>query len=94
MLGWIIQKSIVFIIFIFILHSLFQWFIDTLTLPKTKDFVDFPAGKYEKIYDILKTSANTSYNENVGGTTPLKSLPNVPNDNSMKDELINFLNSK
>ena len=105
MLGWIIQTSIMSILLIVIMHSLFNWFIDTLTIPKTKDFVSFSADKYDKIYGILSTKSNTQYNENIGGeTTSIYSLPNINSSNSsttnidgnelMKNELINFLKTK
>ena len=62
MLAWIIQISIISIIFIFLVHHLFGFFKSTLTVPKIKDLVNSPSQKYQNIFDTI--SKNTSYTEN------------------------------
>ena len=113
MLTWIIQITIISFIFIFLVHHLFQFFRDTLTVPKFKDLVNTPSKKYENIYEILSKQDNTNNNHNnYNNKTPT----NIMNDsysstdihllpmmqettqsstnNSMKDELKNFLKSQ
>jgi hypothetical protein len=62
MLAWIIQISIISIIFIFLVHHLFGFFKSTLTVPKIKDLVNSPSQKYQNIFDTI--TKNTSYTEN------------------------------
>jgi hypothetical protein len=62
MLAWIIQISIISIIFIFLVHHLFGFFKSTLTVPKIKDLVNSPSQKYQNIFETI--SKNTSYTEN------------------------------
>ena len=82
MLAWIIQITIISIIFIFIVHYLITFFKNTLTVPKIKDLVNSPSQKYQNIFDIITNNKSTSY-------TSVDLLPS-PN-NTMKDELKTFL---
>jgi hypothetical protein len=60
MLSWIIQISIISIIFIFLVHHLISFFKSTLTVPKIKDLVNSPIKKYQGIFDtITNTNTNT-----------------------------------
>jgi len=69
MLSWIIQISIISIIFIFLVHHLLCFFKTTLTVPKMKDLVNSPVRKYQDIFDTISnvngnTNTNTIYNRN------------------------------
>ncbi len=65
MLSWILQISIISIIFIFLVHHLLYFFKSTLTVPKMKDLVNSPAKKYQDIFDtISNTNSNYSKNRN------------------------------
>ena len=48
MLTWIIQISLISIIFIFLVHHILMFFKKKLTVPKIKDLVNSPNKKYEK----------------------------------------------
>ena len=87
MLSWIIQISLISIIFIFLVHHILLFFKSTLTVPKIKDLVDSPNKKYQNIYDTI-TTKSSSYT-----TIDLLPEPNiVANEtNTMKDELKHFL---
>jgi len=89
MLSWVIQISLISIIFIFLVHHLLMFFKTTLTVPKIKDLVNSPHQKYQNIYDVI------SHNSPLGGYTDIDLLPNdnfVSSDsNSMKNELKSFL---
>jgi hypothetical protein len=89
MLSWIIQISLISIIFIFLVHHLLMFFKTTLTVPKIKDLVNSPHQKYQNIYDII------SNNSPSGGYTDIELLPNdnfVNTElNTMKNELKSFL---
>ena len=100
MLSWIIQITIISIILIFLVHYLFNFFKETLTVPKIKDLVNVPNKKYENMYNIIsKNNENTnSYNY-----TDIDLLPTQPEEkvepkwdklsdaDSMKNELKSFL---
>lgn len=94
MLSLIIQISIISIIFIFLVHHLLCFFKTTLTVPKIKDLVNSPTTKYQHIFDtISNTNTNTTLDTDPGSDySVIDLLPSDTNtDNSMKDELKNFL---
>ena len=96
MLAWIIQISIVSLIFIFLVHHLIGFFKTTLTVPKIKDLVNSPSQKYQHIFDTINTNTNTSLGvENSNSYTAIDLLPsaeiNTAPKDSMKDELKSFL---
>ena len=106
MLSWILQISIISIIFIFLVHHLLCFFKSTLTVPKMKDLVNSPIKKYQDIFDTITNSntinnSNTNYNYlptsdvNTDYTdyTDINSLPteNINSGNDMKNELKSFL---
>lgn len=88
MLTWIIQISLISVIFIFLAHQILMFFKTTLTVPKIKYLVNSQNQKYQNIYDTI--SHKTS-----GGYTDIELLPNdnfVSNESSkMKNELKSFL---
>ena len=102
MIGWIIQIAIISFIFIYLVHHLLVFFKNMLTIPKVKDLVETPNKKYEDIFNTIKNSNSISSNSNnTNGFTDIDLLPsnsnsnsnssNDINNNSMKDELKNFL---
>ena len=100
MLSWILQISIISIIFIFLVHHLLCFFKTTLTVPKMKDLVNSPVKKYQDIFDTISNSntnlnSNTNFNKYLpsdGDYTDINFLPTEnANGNDMKDELKSFL---
>ena len=104
MLTWIIQISIISIIFIFLVHHLIGFFKSTLTVPKIKDLVNSPSQKYQNIFDTINTNsytscnANTSFNASSSSYTAIDLLPtssvtglDTSTKDMMKDELKSFL---
>ena len=93
MLSWIIQISLISIIFIFLVHHLITFFKTTLTVPKIKDLVNSSDKKYQKIYDTLSQQPNNQINSN--SYTAIDLLPtsdfNASPKDAMKDELKSFL---
>lgn len=97
MLSWIIQITIISIVLIFLVHYLFNFFKETLTVPKIKDLVNVPNKKYENMYNII------SKNDEPANYTSIDLLPSQPLTNdepkwdkttdadSMKNELKSFL---
>ena len=100
MLTWIIQISIISIIFIFLVHHLLMFFKTTLTVPKIKDLVNSPTQKYQNIYDTISHKSNSNSNSISNSYTAIDLLPpgtdtTLPDDininMNMKDELKSFL---
>jgi predicted PurR-regulated permease PerM len=79
---WIIKVSILSLIFIFLIHYLYSFFISTLTVPKVKDLVTLPQEKYNEMFQSLQQQQQASQpriNESSNSTQ------------SMKEDLIHFL---
>jgi len=94
MLSWIIQMSIISIVFIFLIHHLLSFFKSTLTVPKVKDLVNSPTQKYQHIFDTLsKSSSSSSSYTNIEDLLPTQSeeLNSASASSSMKNELKSFL---
>jgi hypothetical protein len=92
---WILQISIISVIFIFLVHNLIGFFKSTLTVPKIKDLVTTPNQKYENMFNVMSSKSNTLDQEDdvyYGGDGETSSTNKNANTNkNMKDELKNFL---
>jgi hypothetical protein len=93
MLAWIIQVSIISILFIFLVHHLFQFLKTTLTVPKVKDLVNAPNKKYQDILNTLSHNTDKDFytNNNPASYTSIDLLPSETDGNTMKNELKSFL---
>ena len=83
MLSWAIQTTIISLVIILLVHSIYGYFKETLTVPKVKDLVNKPNEKYEEIYKII------NQNNNSGEINYAKSA-----SSDMKEELKIFLNQQ
>ena len=96
MLYWVIQITIVSIIFILVVHNIFIFLKNTLTVPKAKDLVDVHMEKYKHIYATLNNNEpiinnnNSLFQENSRGTTNIDDIP-MMNDEINKQTKINPL---
>lgn len=90
MLFWVIQISLLSIIFIFLVHHLLVFFKSTLTTPKIKDLVNSPNQKYQNIFDTL-IHQNEPKNYTDIDLLPSDTLKADTQPSSMKDELKTFL---
>jgi hypothetical protein len=80
---WIIKVSILSLIFIFLLHYLYSFFISTLTVPKVKDLVTLPQKKYNEMFDSLQQQQQQQIQlQRINGNNETQ---------SMKEDLIHFL---
>ena len=87
MLAWIIQISLISLIFIFLVHHLIGFFKTTLTVPKIRDLVNSPSQKYKNIFDTINTNmsmstisltdnnSNSNANANANSYTAIDLLP-------------------
>jgi hypothetical protein len=78
MIPWIIQSGLISFILIFLIHYLFTFFKENLTVPKVIDLVNKPKEQYE---ELLRNN-----NKESPTVSAIK-----PDMSSMKDELKNYL---
>ena len=74
---WIAQAVIVSFVIIFLLHNLYFFFKETLTIPKMKDMVKRPQQKYDALFRELRmrdeeSNGNSKNNANVAMKHELK----------------------
>ena len=55
---WTIKASIISVVFIFLIHNIYGFFKNTLTVPKTKDLVNSPTKQYVHIFQTLNRNAS------------------------------------
>ena len=67
--------AIISFIFIFVVHYLYEYFKENLTIPKEKDMIEKPRETYNKIYETLQNNSAITSKTNT----------------QMKDELKNYL---
>ena len=104
MLIWSLQITISSIILIWLVHYLFNYFKDTLTVPKIKDLVNEPNKKYKNIYQVIHGDQDRSNATSTPITSIMREtlLPDTATSNNpysyalksnddMKSELKNFL---
>jgi hypothetical protein len=84
MFTWIIQISIISIIFIYLVNHLIIFFKSTLTIPKIKDLINTSNQKYQNIYDTI------SHNSSGQSYTSIDLLPKTNDKNDIND--INAIN--
>ena len=85
MLTWIIQISIISIIFIFLVHHLLLFFKSTLTVPKIKDLVNSPTQKYQNIYDTISNKNNSYSTIDLLPSNNYTSSDYIPSDDISSD---------
>ena len=78
---WVVQVVVVSLVIIFLLHNLYYFFKETLTIPKMKDMVKRPQQKYDALFRELRMHHEESKNANNA---------NDAND-AMKNELKRYL---
>ena len=88
---------IISIVIISLLHYLYTYFINILTVPKIKDLVNKPGKEYKNIEKIILNNKETVINNNLSNnddTTDISNLKNITPEtkNDMKNELKNFFN--
>jgi hypothetical protein len=63
MLGWIIQITLISVLIVFLTHHLIYFLRETLTVPKTKDLVNIPYQRYQKMHHIIENSQSQNKSE-------------------------------
>ena len=93
MIGDILLTAFVSIISIFIIHSLYQYFKEILTVPKVKDLVYSPANQYKEIYNTIERNERSERNHLEQNRSINEPNLNSSDNGIMKDELKEYLNT-
>jgi len=83
-----IKTICISLLLIALIHYLYSFFKDTLTIPKIKDLVNKPAKRYDEMFDILSKRQGVEQHIQSQSNIQHESMQNE----SMQEELKNFLN--
>ncbi len=78
MLSWIFQQTVISLVIIVLIHSIYKFLQNNLTTPKIRDLVEKPTKQYQEIYDAFKSKPKQQ--DNIQAS-----------NNNMKNELQNYL---
>lgn len=89
-----LQWVIISLLLIVLIHYLYSFFIDTLTVPKVRDLIEKPTQRYNQ---IVKSTIDNSSTHQLQSTQPqiqpqIQSQIQPQEDNKMESELRSFLN--
>jgi hypothetical protein len=87
---WVAQVMGVSFVIIFILHNLYFFFKETLTVPKMKDMVKRPQQKYDALFRELRVRNEGLNNNSNDGADAANNATSNEND-AMKNELKRYL---
>lgn len=79
MLFFIIKQTLISIILILVMHYIYDYFKNNLTIPKVKDLVNKPKEQYREIYESIKINSKKEVEEK------------RENNDNMKSELKKYL---
>ena len=89
----IVQWVIISLILILLVHHLFLFFKNTLTVPKVKDLIHQPSNMYKEIEETLQSSNNTIKLSSIDNNCNNGNNGNKNIDTKeMKNELKDFFN--
>lgn len=88
MLGWFIKWILISFSIIILLHYLYLFFINTLTIPKVKDLINKPIEQYNEINKFRDENTNL----NIASNNLNENENENDNKNEMQNELKSFLN--
>jgi hypothetical protein len=92
---WVAQVMGVSFVIIFILHNLYFFFKETLTVPKMKDMVKRPQQRYDALFRELRVrNEDLKNNSNDGATDAANDAANNATssaNDAMKNELKRYL---
>jgi uncharacterized protein YerC len=89
---WFIQISLASLVIIFVLHKLYAFFKDMLTVPKIKDMVKRPQQKYETLFRELRNRGQDfDVNHEINANANANTNTNTNTNAAMKNELKRYL---
>jgi len=93
----IVKWVIISLTLIFLIHHLYMFLMNTLTVPKIKDLVNKPNQQYKDIYDTMQSTTSAANSTSTAAraaanSTSTAATSTAANDVQMTDELSTFLN--
>ena len=85
MIFWTVKHVVISLVFILLMHYIYNFFKSNLTIPKVKDLVSRPQQQYNKIFDVMRNSKNNDNNDN--------NVVETTSSTNMKTELKKYLNN-
>lgn len=93
----ILLYSIVSFVFIYILHSLYIFFKDTLTTPQVKDLIHKPQTTYMELYNEIHNPSSSQKKETFiqspSSSPSIQQQNSMPEKETMKNNLKHYLKS-
>ena len=65
MIFWITKQIILSIILIAVIHYIYTFFKNNLTIPQVKDLINKPQKQYDEIYKTIKSENNSGQNQDM-----------------------------
>ena len=87
----IIKTSLFSLLFIALIHHLFIFFKNMLTVPKIKDLINSPTERYNEMLDTLQKTSLINQNQNQLNSIGENNINKINNEDNMNSELTNFL---
>ena len=84
MLFFVIKQTLISIILLLVMHYIYDFFKNNLTIPKVKDLVNKPKEQYREIYESIKINTKNE-------VVQKENKENKENNKNMKHELKKYL---
>jgi hypothetical protein len=91
MLFFTLKTIIISLMLIALIHYLYGFFKDTLTIPKVKDLVNRPAKRYDEMFNLMNNKSIGQAEEQMHMQMQEQKHIQIMGQQSMQDELKNFL---
>jgi hypothetical protein len=95
MLFWTMKWVIMSIVLILVMHHLYIYFMETLTVPMNKDFINRPVEKYKEMLDTIRDMPKSNHPVSLDNIIPTgSSLPSgLPSTTNMETSSLNTTSS-
>jgi hypothetical protein len=89
MIFWTVKHVVISLVFILLMHYIYNFFKSNLTIPKVKDLVSRPQQQYNKIFDVMRNSKKNEVNNDNNDNNVVETTSST----NMKTELKKYLNN-
>lgn len=93
MLFWSIKWICISLLLIALVHYLYSFFKNTLTIPKMRDLVNKPLERYKEIYSTIDDKKVSSLSSSSSSDALSYPTPVAVGSNDMQNELKQFLDN-
>ena len=93
MIFWTVKHVVISLVFILLIHYIYNFFKNNLTIPKVKDLVSKPQQQYNKIFDVMKNGKEVQFNINNNNNNNNNNVVETTSSTNMKTELKKYLNN-